>query len=137
MNKKIKIIAICLLIYCIYLFETGLAFAQKGLLDDRTYVGQFSENHKDNFKKEKLVFLKGRFHSAYYAERGFGDGAYTTKTEMDKIYFAAEIENSEKDKISWEGFAVGNRIVVTFQWLTKAWLSDTIKNYSFHGNLKE
>jgi hypothetical protein len=138
MNKMIKIIALCLLGFSHqFLFGTASALAQEGLLDDRAYAGQFSENHMDGVKEDKLVFLAGRFQSHYYAKRGFGNGAYTAWVEMDKVYFKAEIENPKNSRIYWQGFARGDNIVVTFRWHKKGWLSNTEKDYSFHGKLEK
>ena len=138
MKNKIKILKLCLLGFSLqFLFGIACVFAQEDLLDDRAYVGQFSENHIDGVKKDKLVFMGGRFQSNHYAKKGFGDGAYTARIEMDKIYFKAETDNSKNGRILWQGFARGDNIVVTFRSHKKGWLSDTVKNYSFHGKLEK
>ena len=115
-----------------------LATAQEGLLDGRVFVGQYRENHKRGaVKEDELRFMNSEFHSIVYGKRGFKEGAYTARAELDRIYFEAETVNPKQGKIKWHGIVQGDSIKVNYRWSKKGWLSDTVKDYSFNGKLKK
>jgi hypothetical protein len=122
----------------IFLFLTNIAAvsAQEGLLDDKVFVGQSKEKHIRAIEKDELRFVKGKFFSKVYSKKGFNKGMYTATTQEDKIYFEAENLHPKQGKIKWRGIVQGNSIDVNYQWIKRGWLSDTIKDFSFNGVIK-
>ncbi len=128
----------------LFLFITGLlilfsitnAMAQENLLDGKVFVGHSREKHKNAVKEDELWFINGEFHSIGYGLRGFNEGVYTARAEEDKIYFEAETVNPKQGKIKWYGIVNEDTIEVNYQWIKKGWFSDSEKNYSFNGTLK-
>ena len=119
------------------LFSMPIASGQGGLLDGKAFVGQYREKHKRVVKVDELRFMRGKFYSIVYGQRGFTEGVYTAKAEADKILFEAETVSPKKGRIKWRGIVYGDSIEVNYHWSKKGWLSDTIKYYSFNGRLKK
>ena len=139
MKNRFEIYQLLILLPSLFILSiTTIVIAQEGLLDGKVFVGQFEEKHKRGaVKEDELRFMNGEFHSILYGQKGFNNGAYTTRAEMDKIYFEAETVNPKKGKIKWSGVIDGDSIEVNYRWSKKSWLSDTIKYYSFNGSLKK
>ena len=120
----------------VILFNAATVIAQEGLLDGKVFFGQFNEKHKRGFEEDELRFMNGEFHSIGYGQKGFNEGAYTARTEADKIYFEAETVSPKRGKIKWRGIVHKDSIEVSYRWSRKGWLSDTKKDYVFKGTLK-
>jgi hypothetical protein len=69
--------------------------------------------------------------------RGFEEGVYVARVEEDKIYFEAETVSPKRGKIEWRGIVHRDSIEVKYRWSKKGWLSDTVKDFSFNGTLKQ
>jgi hypothetical protein len=121
----------------IILFSMTNVIAQEGLLDGKIFVGQYKEMHRGTVKKDELRFMSGEFHSIRYGKKGFNNGVYTARVEVDKIYFVVETVNPKQGKIKWRGVVHGDSIEVDYHWSKKGWLSDTERDYSFNGTLKK
>jgi hypothetical protein len=121
----------------VILFGITMVIAQDGPLDGKVFVGQYLENHKKAVKEDKISFINGEFYSVAYGQRGFEKGMYVTRVEEDKIYFEAETVSPKRGKIEWRGFVHGDSIEVKYRWSKKGWLSDTVKDFSFNGILKQ
>lgn len=121
----------------VILFGITMVIAQDGPLDGKVFVGQYRENHKKAVKEDELSFMNGEFYSVGYGQRGFDKGVYTARVEEDKIYFEAETVSPKRGKIEWRGFVHGDSIEVKYRWSKKGWLSDTVKDFSFNGILKQ
>lgn len=120
------------------LFLLGTAtivFAQEGLLDDKVFIGSYTENHISTVKEEKLSFIDGELHSMVYARKGFAKGSYTAAIRQDGIYFDAVTVSPEHGTIDWRGIVSGDSIVVEYQWRKTGWLTDTVRDYFFSGTI--
>ena len=118
-------------------FGIACVIAQEGQLDGKVFVGQYRENHKKAIKEDNLSFINGEFYSVGYGQRGFEKGVYVARVEEDKIYFEAETVSPKRGKIEWRGIVHGDSIEVKYRWSKKGWLSDTVKDFSFNGTLKQ
>lgn len=138
MRSMVKIykFSFCSLIL-VFIFGITCVIAQDGLLDGKVFVGQYRENHKNAVKEDKLSFINGEFYSVGFGQRGFDEGVYEASVEADKIYFEAETVSPKRGKIKWRGIIHGDSIEVKYRWSKKGWLSDTVKDFSFNGNLKQ
>ena len=121
----------------VILFGITIVIAQEGPLDGKVFVGQYRENHKKAVKEDKLSFRNGEFYSVGYGQRGFEKGVYVAIVEEDKIYLDAETVSPKRGKIEWRGIVHGDSIEVKYRWSKKGWLSDTVKDFSFNGTLKQ
>ena len=117
------------------LWAASVVYAQDGLLDDKVFMGRYTENHISTVKEEKLTFMDGELHSMVYARKGFTKGVYTAVVKQDGIHFEAVTMSPEQGTIDWRGIVSGNSIVVNYQWKKKGWLTDTIRDYSFTGTI--
>ena len=117
------------------LWVASVVFAQEGILDDKVFLGRYTENHISTVNEEKLTFMDGELHSMVYARKGFAKGEYTAVVKQDGIHFEAVTMSPEEGTIDWRGIVSGNSIVVNYQWRKKGWLTDTIRDYSFTGTI--
>ena len=131
--RKIFLLAISLVMLC---YIANVVAKEGGLLDGKVYVGQSKEKHKKNFKEDELIFKNGKINSIDHVQSGFNEGVYTAIEEGDRIFFEAEIVSKNQGKIKWRGIVHGDSIEVDYSWSKKGWLSDTIKEFSFNGTLK-
>lgn len=118
-------------------FTASVAFAQKGLLDGKSFIGQYKEKHIGGVKEDEIRFQDGKFYSLGYGNKGFNKGVYTAKEKENKIYFEAEIVSPKKGNIKWRGVVHDNSIKVNYRWVKSGWFSDKVKDYLFNGKLKK
>ena len=117
------------------LWTASVVFAQEGLLDDKVFIGRYKENHISDVKEEEIKFIDGELHSMVYARKGFTKGVYTAVVKQDGIHFEVVTVSPEQGTIDWRGIVSGDSIVVKYQWRTKGWLTDTVRDYSFIGTI--
>jgi len=117
------------------LWTAPVVCAQKGLLDDKVFIGRYKENHISHVKEEEIKFIDGELHSMVYARKGFTKGAYTAVVKQDGIHFEVFTVSPEQGTIDWRGIVSGGSIVVKYQWRKKGWLTDTVRDYSFIGTI--
>jgi hypothetical protein len=48
-----------------------------------------------------------------------------------------DLTQPKRGKIEWRGIVDGDSIEVKYRWSKKGWLSDTVKDFSFNGTLKQ
>jgi hypothetical protein len=117
------------------LWAAPVVCAQRGLLDDKVFIGQYKENHISTVQEEELKFIDGELHSMVYARRGFTKGVYTTVVKQDGIHFEAVTVSPKQGTIDWRGIVSGDSITVNYRWKKEGWLTDTIRDYSFTGTI--
>ena len=117
------------------LWAASVVYAQDGLLDDKVFMGRYTENHLSTVREEKLTFWGGELHSTVFAQRGFTRGVYTAVVKQDGIHFEAVTVSPEEGTIDWRGIVSGDAIAVKYQWRKKGWLTDTVRDYSFIGTI--
>lgn len=117
------------------LWAASVAYAQDGLLDDKVFMGRYTENHISTVKEEKLTFMDGMLHSMVFARKGFAKGDYTAVVKQDGIHFEAVTVSPEQGTIDWRGIVSADSIVVKYQWRKRGWLSDRVRDYSFIGTI--
>jgi hypothetical protein len=108
------------------------AFA-KGALDGKTFSASTGEKGKTKAEPDTLTFKDGKFHSSGCDPYGFGDGAYTTKTEGGVTTFESDTVSAKEGKDHWKGTVKGNAIEGTMVW-TKTGQAPI--EYWFRGTLK-
>ena len=111
--------------------------ASESLLDEKRFVGQNQEDHKNGTKDDEIRFQNGTIYSRAYGDQGFAKATYTARNENNVIYFDAEmmLANGGNGRIKWSGAVRGESIDVDYRWIRKGWFTDTVKYFVFRGTL--
>jgi hypothetical protein len=133
--KKNLLSLMCLLVVGVALMAggVGLVYAQTGVLDGKSFQGEFGKKGKAAHAQDELIFKDGRFRSTACDPYEFGDAPYTTKVEGDSIAFEAETVSAKNGKIKWMGTVKGNKIEAAFTWFSsgnppeESWLKGELK----------
>ena len=111
----------------------GKVSAQNGVLDGKSFQGEFGKKGQAAHAQDELIFKGGRFRSTACDPYEFGDAPYTTKIEGDTIAFEAETVSPKNGKIKWMGTVKGNKIEAVFTWFAsgnppeESWLKGELK----------
>lgn len=92
------------------------AEAGRGILDGRTFVGQFGEKGRSQGQPERISFRRGQLHSNACEPFGFEDGDYTAHQSGEEISFTAVTESPAEGRIEWRGTIRGDVLEGTFTW---------------------
>ena len=92
------------------------AEAGRGLLDGRTFVGEFGEKGRSEGQRERISFRRGQLHSDACEPFGFEDGDYTAHQSGEEVSFTAETESPAEGRIEWRGTIRGDVLEGTFTW---------------------
>jgi hypothetical protein len=90
--------------------------AAGGVLDGKTFSGEFIENGNKSAGKDQLVFADGTFHSVECQQYGFVAVPYRTTAAGDAITFDAIATSAKEGKMTWHGVADGETITGTALW---------------------
>ena len=92
------------------------AEAGRGLLDGRTFVGQFGEKGRLEGQPERVSFRRGQLHSDACEPFGFEDGDYSAHQNGEEVSFTAVMESPAEGRIEWRGTIRGDALEGTFTW---------------------
>ena len=144
MKRKAFLMRIFCMLFAAVLFAFWSASIpaarQSGLLDGKTFVGEFGKKWEKAEGKDEMIFQDGKFRSIACDRYGFGDGLYTANAEGDIITFETEVESAREGKIKWMGKVKGDTIEVNYTWYkAPKWyrFSKEPVEYWFKGRLKK
>lgn len=80
------------------------------LLDGKSYHGLFIEKGKSSGDPDTLIFANGRFRSTACDQYGYGDAAYSARSEGGTIHFQAETQSPRYGKLVWKGSVKGSQL---------------------------
>jgi len=85
-----------------------------------------------------VSFNDGMFQSSLWKNDGYGEGKYSTKADGDKIYFEADLVNSDNENMQWQGVIDGDNITGKYYVTKIGWFvfGDTTRRTIFQGELK-
>lgn len=86
------------------------ATAQTPTLDGRRFHGIVLEAGKTEGDAETLTFSGGRFRSSACDRYGYGDGAYTVRSDGERMRFEAQTESAQYGQLRWHGTIEGHRL---------------------------
>jgi hypothetical protein len=140
MNSRItypKIIISLLIISIVLFLNTGVGFANEGILDGKVFTGSTGKKGKDASETDDLKFANGKMLSTGCTQWGFGWGDYSTKVEGDSITFEAITTSPKNGQIAWRGTVKGDMIDATYVWTKKSWYGERRQEKWLKGKIKE
>ena len=92
---------------------SGMALAEPGALDGKTFQGLFIERGKTSGDADTLTFKDGRFRSSACDRFGYSDAAYKATPAGDAIAFEAETESAKYGRLAWKGVIRNGKLDAT------------------------
>lgn len=90
-------------------------------LDGKTFTCPTGNEGMKAHDQDKLSFRDGKLRSTLFEKWGFGESAYTSTVDGDEIHFQATASSPHHGKIVWKGQVKGDRIDLTYNWISKDW----------------
>ena len=108
-----------IIIWISLLFFVWVIPSYSGALDGKTFIGKNGVIGESGSEDDEIRFQDGKFFSVGCGKYGFGESAYTTKVEGNKVFFTADIYSDKYGRITYSGFVKGDDLQSTFIWFDK------------------
>lgn len=114
--------------------SSPMPMAKGGLLDGKTFRGDYGPMGKAAEGTDDFIFKNGSFRSTACDQYGFGTGRYTASQAGNAIHFQATTTSPQEGSIQWNGDARGNALEGTFEWSPP---NKPVMQYWFKASLKQ